>query len=359
MSEDVSDVHVQRFQRLPAPGTLRTQIALDAPGASIVRLARASLRAAISGSDARRLVVVVGPCSIHDDEQALEYARRLRPLCDETRDELVVVMRTYFEKPRTTVGWKGYLADPRLDGNEDVEAGLAGARNLLLRILALGVPCGTEFLDPITPQYLADLISWAAIGARTTESQTHRVMASGLSMPVGFKNGTDGNVTTAVNAMIAARAPHAFLGVDAEGRAAVVQTTGNPDLHLVLRGGRSGPNYDAESVVSAARAVEAQGVLRPVMVDCSHDNSNKDPEQQAAVCRQVLTERAEGLLGVLIESHLEAGRQDWTPGATLRPGVSITDACIGFAETADLLREAAARVRSGKPQAMRRLQRSA
>ncbi len=359
MGEAVSDVHVQEFRRLPAPGALRTRIALDEPRSAVVRHARAALRDVLSGRDAKRMVVMVGPCSIHDDEQALEYARRLRPLCDETRDELVVVMRTYFEKPRTTVGWKGYLADPRLDGSQDVEAGLVGARTLLLKILGLGIPCGTEFLDPITPQYLADLISWAAIGARTAESQTHRVMASGLSMPVGFKNGTDGNVTTAVNAMITARAPHAFLGVDAEGQAAVVQTTGNPDVHLVLRGGRSGPNYDAASVADAACAVGSEGGTRPVMVDCSHDNSDKDPDRQAAVCRQVLAERAEGLLGVLLESHLEAGRQDWEPGATLRRGVSITDACIGFEETRELLREAAARMRASSPHPVRRIRHSA
>jgi 3-deoxy-7-phosphoheptulonate synthase len=361
MSEPIEDRNVAALEPLRPPSALKRELPLGAAQAEVVRGSRSALRDVLHGRDARRLVVVVGPCSIHDPEAALEYAARLRPLADEHRDALVLVMRTYFEKPRTTVGWKGFLNDPHLDGSCRVAEGIHRARELLLAVLGLGVPCATEWLDPVTPQYLADCIAWAAIGARTSESQTHREMASGLSMPVGFKNGTDGWLDGAVNAMTAARRPHSFLGVDAEGRASVVQTRGNPDCHLVLRGGRTGPNYSRDDVARAAAAARGEAVARPVMVDCSHGNSGKDPARQVEVCRAVLEQvraREPALLGVLLESHLEAGRQEWTPGARLRRGVSITDACLGFEETAELVHEMAGVVRSALGPGVRPLART-
>jgi 3-deoxy-7-phosphoheptulonate synthase len=349
MDEPIEDRNVAALQPLDPPRALKAALPLGAARAGVVRRARGAIRDALHGRDTRRLVVVAGPCSIHDPGAALEYAARLRPLLDEHADALVLVMRTYFEKPRTTVGWKGFLNDPHLDGSCDVADGIRRARALLLAILDLGVPCASELLDPVTPQYLADCLSWAAIGARTSESQTHREMASGLSMPVGFKNGTDGWLEGAVNAMAAARRPHHFLGVDAEGRASVVQTRGNPDCHLILRGGRAGPNYSRDDVARAAAAARGEEVPRPVLVDCSHGNSGSDHARQVEVGRAIVEqvrEREPGLLGVLLESHLEAGRQDWRPGAPLRRGVSITDACMGFTETAELVREMAAAVRA-------------
>jgi 3-deoxy-7-phosphoheptulonate synthase len=313
-----------------------------------VRGARAALRDLIHGRDRRRLVAVVGPCSIHDESAALAYAERLAPVARAASDALVVVMRTYFEKPRTTVGWKGLVNDPHLDGSCDIGHGLALARRILLAVNELGVPCATEVLDPVTPQYLADLVAWAAIGARTTESQTHREMASGLSMPVGFKNGTDGTLAGAANALVSAGHAHGFLGIDEGGATAVVKTRGNPDRHLVLRGGNGGPNFDAANVAEAARLAAAQGIARGVLVDCSHDNSGKDPTRQGAVCRAVAEQFAAGeraLLGIMLESHLRPGRQDWVRGAALVPGLSITDACLGFEETEALLGELAETVR--------------
>jgi 3-deoxy-7-phosphoheptulonate synthase len=253
-------------------------------------------------------------------------------------------MRTYFEKPRTTVGWKGLLNDPRLDGSCDLPAGLELARAVLLRINELGLPCASELLDPIAPQYLGDLLSWAAIGARTTESQTHREMASGLSMPVGFKNNTDGDLRVALNAMISARHPHNFLGIDANGAVAVIQTQGNPDRHIVLRGGDRQANYDAAAVAGAAELVAGEGIARPLMVDCSHGNSSKDHRKQAAACRAVLEQVRAGerrVMGIMLESNLHPGRQDWMPDQPLARGVSITDACIGWEETETLLYELA------------------
>jgi 3-deoxy-7-phosphoheptulonate synthase len=262
-----------------------------------------------------------------------------------TRDRLIVVMRTYFEKPRTTVGWKGLINDPHLDGSCDIAAGLQLARKILLEINELGVPCGGEVLDPITPQYISDLLSWASIGARTIESQTHREMASGLSMPIGFKNSTDGGLQVALHAMISARHPHTFLGISADGATAMIKTAGNPDRHVVLRGGGSGPNYSAADVARAAEIVAGEGLARPVMIDCSHGNSQKDYRRQPVVCREVLTQLRESggaIMGLLVESNLEAGRQDWEAGTALRYGVSITDACIGWDDTATLLQEIAA-----------------
>ena len=315
--------------------------------AECVLSARQAVRDVLHGRDAQRLVVIVGPCSLHDPKAALDYASRLAPLARDLEDALVVIMRAYFEKPRTTVGWKGLINDPHLDGSCDIPAGLELTRSLLLEINSLGLPCASELLDPVTPQYISDLVAWAAIGARTTESQTHREMASGLSMPVGFKNGTDGNLATAVNAMVSAAEPHSFLGIDVDGSSAVIKTAGNPDRHLVLRGGSSGPNYDREHVARAAQLTRQERASRGVMVDCSHDNSGKDHTRQGEVCRDVLSQVREGehaIMGVMLESHLEAGRQDWQPDEPLAYGLSITDACIGWDETESLLTDLATSV---------------
>ena len=290
------------------------------------------------------------PCSIHDEDAALDYARRLRRLAERTRDALLVVMRTYFEKPRTTVGWKGLINDPNLDGSCDAALGLSLARRILLRVNELGMPCAAELLDPVTPQYLGDLVAWAAIGARTAESQTHREMASGLSMPVGLKNGTDGSLETAGNALVAAGAAQSFLGVDEDGAASVVATRGNPDRHLVLRGGASGPNYHPDHVERAAVLAAGQGIARGVMVDCSHDNSGQDPTRQREGLESTLEQAGPDapILGFMLEGHLEAGRQDWAPGARLAYGVSLTDGCLGWDETERLLLRAADAVRRGR-----------
>ncbi len=347
-TDRLEDRNVVEIARLTPPGALKERFPVPAKVAEVVSSTRAAIRDALHGRDARRLLVVVGPCSIHDPVAALEYAGRLADVAARTHNELILVMRSYFEKPRTTVGWKGLINDPRLDGSCDIESGLALARRLLLEIGRLGLGCASELLDPITPQYVADLLSWAAIGARTTESQTHREMASGLSMPVGFKNGTDGGMQVALDAMVSARHPHSFLGIDVDGRTAVVRTQGNPDRHIVLRGGSAGPNHDRESVTRAAARVGVEGIARGVMVDCSHGNSAKDPARQIEVAREVIAQVAGGqraLLGLMLESHLEAGRQDWLPGRPLRRGVSITDACVGWDDTEALLLDAAAAVR--------------
>jgi 3-deoxy-7-phosphoheptulonate synthase len=354
-AQPIDDRNVVLLQPLRSPRGLKADLPLTPRATRIVARTRDAVRDVLHGRDARRLVVIVGPCSIHDSGQALEYAERLLPLARAHADELLVLMRTYFEKPRTTVGWKGFLNDPHLDGSCNVAEGLRCARELLLEIHELGLPCATELLDPVTPQYLADLVSWAAIGARTSESQTHREMASGLSMPVGFKNGTDGSVEGAVNAMTAAREPHTFLGIDLYGRAGVVHTRGNGDGHVVLRGGRSGPNYEAAHVARANELCQKHDLARPVLVDCSHDNSAQDHTRQGAVCRDVVGQVGDpGLMGVLLESHLHPGRQAFAPGAKLEHGVSITDACIGMEETELLLAELAdavrrAGIRTAKP----------
>lgn len=340
----LEDRNLNAIEPLPTPADLKTSHPISTSAARVVLRARNSIRAVLHGRDRRRQVVIVGPCSLHDPEAAVAYARRLLPLARELDHELIVLMRTYFEKPRTTIGWKGLVNDPHLDGSCCVEEGLALARQLLLEINDLGLPCATEFLDPVTPQYLADAVSWAAIGARTTESQTHREMASGLSMPVGFKNGTDGSHSVAIEGMVSAAHPHSFLGIDSHGTAAVVKTAGNPDTHVVLRGGRGMTNFDRESVEAVAERIEKRGV----MIDCSHGNSRKDPALQSEVLREVacqIQNGAQGILGVMLESQLEEGRQDWAPGKPLRFGLSITDACIGFEETDGLLRELAAAIR--------------
>jgi 3-deoxy-7-phosphoheptulonate synthase len=348
MPEKIENRNLVGVTPLISPRAVKAKLSRTATATEVVLAARRALRDVIHGHDTERLVIVVGPCSIHDPEAAYEYAENLARVAAATRDALVIVMRTYFEKPRTTVGWKGLINDPHLDGSCDISAGLELARRVLLTINGLGIPCGVEVLDPITPQYLADLISWAAVGARTTESQTHREMASGLSMPVGFKNGTDGGLEVALNAMISARHPHSFLGINAEGITSVIKTSGNPDRHVVLRGGGGGPNYDAAQLSRAAALVAAEGIARPIMVDCSHDNSGKDHTRQGQVFRDVLGQFRHGqqaIMGLLVESNLQPGKQTWKEGVTLRHGVSITDACMGWEETAQLLDEAATAVR--------------
>ena len=337
-----------RSAPLPAPGELRQRLPLSVRGGRCVEQARGRIRDLLHGRDGHRLLIVVGPCSIHDPLAALEYARRLARVQRATADALVLVMRTYYDKPRTTTGWKGLIRDPHLDGSRDTATGLVTARGLLVELLELGVPCGAELLDPLAVPYLEDLLSWSVIGARTAESQTHRELASGVALPVGFKNSTAGDVTVAHQAMTAAREPACFVGMNAQGRPAVMRTSGNPDRHLVLRGGMR-PNFAPEHVRSALSLVSDQGLDRPVMVDCSHGNSGKDHRRQADAFRSVLGQveaGCRGILGLLVESHLHPGRQDLQPGGPLRYGVSITDSCIGWSETEQLLSEAAATVRS-------------
>jgi 3-deoxy-7-phosphoheptulonate synthase len=347
--EKIEDRNVEGIMPLISPRAVKAAQPLTPRAAEVVLETRRAIRDILHGRDRERLLVVVGPCSIHDPDAALDYARRLVPIAEQTRDRLVVVMRTYFEKPRTTVGWKGLINDPHLDGSCDIATGLQTARKLLLEINELGLPCGGEVLDPITPQYISDLLSWASIGARTTESQTHREMASGLSMPIGFKNSTDGSLQVALHAMISARHPHTFLGISAEGATAMIKTVGNPDRHVVLRGGGNGPNYGPADVAKAAELVASEGVARPIMVDCSHGNSSKDYTRQPIVCREVLAHlgASQGaIMGLLVESNLHPGRQDWVAGTDLRYGVSLTDACIGWDETATLLGDIAAAART-------------
>jgi 3-deoxy-7-phosphoheptulonate synthase len=337
----VEDLRVRGVTRLITPAQIKEQLPAEAGHVGTVRRGRDAARAILRGSDPR-LLVVVGPCSIHDPEAAMDYAHRLAVLSREVADRFLVVMRVYFEKPRTTVGWKGLINDPLLDDSCDLAHGIALARKLLLDITDLGLPCATEFLDPIIPQYIADLISWAAIGARTTESQTHREMASGLSMPVGFKNGTDGSVQVALDAMSSARTPHSFLGIDQDGATSIVKTAGNPDSHVVLRGGRDGTNYEAHHVAKICATLEATGLRPAVMIDCSHANSGKDPNRQPVVWRDILRQRAEGrgeIIGAMLESNLHFGSQPIGPDrSNLHYGVSVTDACMSWEMTEALFR---------------------
>lgn len=336
---------MRRLRRLVAPAEIKRQSPASAESLATAALGRAEAQAILHGRDTR-LLVVVGPCSIHDPAGAIDYARRLAVLRRELADDLCIFMRVYFEKPRTTVGWKGLINDPKMDETCQVSAGLRLARKVLLQITALGLPAGTEFLDPIVPQYLADVVSWAAIGARTTESQTHREMASGLSMPVGFKNSTDGSVQTALDALLSARSPHSFLGIDQDGCTSVVSTAGNPDSHIVLRGGRTGGNYRAHHTAETERQLRAAGLQPGIMVDCSHANSAKNPRRQGVVWRNVLAQRRRGrtaVIGAMLESYLEEGNQPvCSDRAKLRYGVSVTDACLGWESTEKLLRSAAA-----------------
>jgi 3-deoxy-7-phosphoheptulonate synthase len=342
LTRTVANLHVRAMQPLLAPLELKDRLPLSAEAAHTVRTARAAIRDVLHGSD-RRLVVVIGPCSIHDPEAALDYARRLVRLHDELRDQLVIVMRTYLEKPRTTVGWRGLINDPQLDGSFDMGAGLSVARSLLLEINTLGLPVATEMLDPISPQYLDDQISLATIGARTTEAQTHRALASGVSMPVGFKNGTDGGIQVAVNACVAAADQHSFLGITEDGRSAVVKTTGNPDSFVILRGGRHGPNYQEEHIVQATRLMREANLRPAVMVDCSHANAESDFRRQETVWYKVIEQivtRPTPIIGLMVESNLFEGKQPLLADrAALRYGVSLTDGCISWETTERLLVE--------------------
>jgi 3-deoxy-7-phosphoheptulonate synthase len=347
----LDDLNVVGTEILTTPARLKAALPLsDAAEASVAR-GREAVRAILDHRDPR-LLVVVGPCSIHDVEAARDYARRLHALADEVSDALLLVMRVYFEKPRTTVGWKGLINDPHLDDSFRIEEGLQLARRLLIDLAELGLPLATEALDPITPQYLQDLISWSAIGARTTESQTHREMASGLSSAVGFKNGTDGGLEVALNAMQSTRSPHRFLGINPEGQVSVIETRGNRYGHVVLRGGHGGPNHDAESVAACEAALRAAGLPENIVVDCSHANSRKDPARQPEVLADVLAQIEAGnasLVGVMLESNLAFGNQSLSAGREqLRYGVSITDGCIDWETTETALRDAAARLRTAR-----------
>jgi len=344
----VDDTRIGAVRPLISPALLIDELPITPAVQTLVEQSRVDVANVLHGRD-DRLVIVVGPCSIHDHDQAIEYAHLLKAKADTLRDDLLIVMRVYFEKPRTTVGWKGYINDPRLDGSFRINEGLRRARELLLEISSLGLPTGTEFLDLLSPQYIADLIAWGAIGARTTESQTHRQLASGLSCPIGFKNGTDGGVQIAADAIVAARASHAFMGMTKMGMAAIFETRGNDDAHVILRGGKKGPNYDAAGVEEACAALRKVGLREQVMVDCSHANSGKSHERQIDVAQDIGAQLSAGerrIVGVMIESHLEAGRQDLKPGVPLKRGVSITDACIGWGQTEPVLDGLAQAVRA-------------
>ena len=339
-SSPAKDVNVTSNNALIRPSELEKHIPLSPQAEATVLEGRRQLESVLSGED-DRFAVIVGPCSIHDQPAALDYAARLKPLAEQVSDRLLIVMRVYFEKPRTTVGWKGLIYDPNLNDTYEIEDGLHRARRLLMEIAEAGLYSATEFLDPIVPQYVSDLVTWAAIGARTTESQTHRQMASGLSMPVGFKNGTDGDPQTAVDALVAAATPQAFLGIDHDGQASVVETRGNKNCHLVMRGGRSGTNYDARSIATAQEALRKSQLSPHIVVDCSHGNSNKDHTRQHIAFQDVIGQRIEGnehILGVMLESNINAGAQKLGSNPDeLEYGVSITDSCIGWDETVNLL----------------------
>lgn len=334
---NTSDHRIVSFRELSAPTVIRTELPLTARRAQAVQRDRDEISAILAGRD-DRLLLVVGPCSVHDPVAALDYARRLAPIAAQYAERLKIVMRVYFEKPRTTIGWKGLINDPGMDGSFDVERGIRTARRLLLGIIDLGLPVGCEFLEPTSPQYIADAVAWGAIGARTTESQVHRQLASGLSMPIGFKNGTDGNIQVAIDGVKAAAAPHNFFGVDDLGRAAVVETMGNPNCHVILRGGTGGPNYDACSVATAIGRLGGAGLPDRVMIDCSHANSGKDHVRQAEVVAEVIARIAageRGIGGLMLESFLVAGAQSLSGELTY--GQSVTDQCMDFPTTAELL----------------------
>jgi len=337
-----SDINVVETRALPSPAALLAELPKTEAQAEFVTRTRREIHRLIFTDD-KRFLLILGPCSIHDVAAGRDYARRLAALAAEVGNRIMIVMRVYFEKPRTTVGWKGLIMDPHLDGSHDISAGLRLARSFLRDVLDLGIPTATELLDPITPQYIADLICWSAIGARTAESQTHRQMASGLSMPLGFKNGTDGSIGTAINAIRAAAQPHTFLGINLDGSASAIVTRGNPDCHTVLRGGTAGPNYSPAHIAQTEALLAKAGLPKSILVDCSHDNSAKQPERQPEVLRALLQQIAAGnqtVMGAMIESNLVAGNQPFpAPKDQLRYGVSITDACIDWPTTAALVRE--------------------
>jgi 3-deoxy-7-phosphoheptulonate synthase len=343
----IDDTRISAVRPLITPGLLMEWWPAPPAAVALVEQSRKEISAVLHGRD-DRLIALVGPCSIHDHDQAIDYARLLHEQAERHRSELLVVMRVYFEKPRTTVGWKGYINDPHLNGSFAINEGLELARRLLLDVLALGLPVGTEFLDLLSPQFISDLVSWGAIGARTTESQSHRQLASGLSCPVGFKNGTDGSVKVAADAVLAAAAPHAFMGMTKLGQSAIFETRGNHDGHVILRGGRQ-PNYAAPAVEDACALLRAAGLREQVMIDVSHANSSKQHRRQIEVAADVAAQVAGGerrIIGVMIESHLEEGRQDIVPGQPLQRGVSVTDACIGMAQTVPVLDGLAQAVRA-------------
>ncbi|MCO5122516.1 MAG: 3-deoxy-7-phosphoheptulonate synthase [Rhizobacter sp.] len=343
----IDDTRIGAVRPLVTPALLQEWLPVPPAAEALVEHSRQAISRILQGQD-DRLLVVVGPCSIHDHDEAIAYARQLHEHALAHADALLVVMRVYFEKPRTTVGWKGYINDPHLDGSFAINEGLEMARRLLLDVLAIGLPVGTEFLDLLSPQFISDLVSWGAIGARTTESQSHRQLASGLSCPVGFKNGTEGSVKVAADAILAARAPHAFMGMTKMGQAAIFETRGNDDGHLILRGGRT-PNYAAADVARACAVLGDAGLPARLMIDVSHANSSKQHRRQIDVAADVAAQVASGerrIIGVMIESHLNEGRQDIVPGQPLQPGVSVTDACIGMAQTVPVLRTLADAVRA-------------
>jgi 3-deoxy-7-phosphoheptulonate synthase len=352
-SHEIRDRRIERLVELAPPRALIEDLPLTAPAAAVLLRGRAEAEAILDARD-DLLLVVVGPCSVHDVTATREYAERLAAQVAERREDLCLAMRVYFEKPRTTLGWKGLINDPHLDGSFDVNEGLRVARRLLLEVLELGLPVGCEFLDPITPQYISDAVCWGAIGARTVESQIHRQLGSGLSMPVGFKNRTDGNVQVAVDAVRAAGASHAFAGVDENGVPAILYTRGNADSHVILRGGKGAPNYDAESVAQAIGLLRAASLPERMMIDLSHDNSGKDPERQPAVAAVIADQVAAGqraICGVMLESFLVAGRQDLDGPDELTYGQSITDGCIGWDTTVEVLDTLATAVRARRDRA--------
>jgi 3-deoxy-7-phosphoheptulonate synthase len=346
MAFPTDDLRIRAIKELAPPAHLIREFPCSEKAATVVHDARQAIHRILHGMD-DRLIIVVGPCSVHDVRAGREYAGRLGEQRRRLAADLEIVMRVYFEKPRTTVGWKGLINDPNLDGSFEINRGLRLARELLLDLAEMGLPAGCEYLDMITPQYLADLVSWGAIGARTTESQVHRELASGLSCPVGFKNGVDGSIRIAIDAIEAARQPHHFLSVTKGGHSAIVATSGNEDCHIILRGGRT-PNYDAASVASACLEMAAAGLAQRLMIDASHANSGKRPERQIPVCEDIARQIGEGderIVGLMIESHLVAGRQDLVAGKELVYGQSITDGCIGWEDTVPMLELLAAAVR--------------
>ncbi len=355
------DLRVEAYRPLIPPAVLLDELPLPEDASRAIAGWREEIRRVLARED-DRLVAVVGPCSVHDVAAALDYARRLAAVTADLATDLRIVMRVYFEKPRTTVGWKGLINDPRLDGSFRINEGLRLARRLLIDVATLGLPAGCEFLDPISPQYTSDLVSWGAIGARTTESQVHRELASGMSMPIGFKNGTGGTVQIAIDALRAAAYPHRFLGVTEQGLAAIVSTRGNPDCHVILRGGARGPNYDAASIARALEQLETSRLPRRLMVDASHGNSERDHQRQIDVVRDLAAQIASGergIVGVMLESFLVPGRQDLSDPASLTYGQSITDACLGWDETEAVLRELAGAVRARRAAAQPRAARVA
>ena len=337
------NLNIDSFELMPSPDTIKSREPLNETVAQTVMAARATLRRILDRED-RRLFAIVGPCSIHDPVAGIDYARRLKRLADELSDTLVLVMRVYFEKPRTSTGWKGYINDPRMDDSFRIEEGMGKARRFLLDVAELGLPAATEALDPIAPQYLGDLIAWTAIGARTSESQTHREMASGLSTPVGFKNATDGDLGIAINAILSASHPHCFLGINGEGRSAIIRTRGNRHGHVVLRGGGGRPNYDSVSVALAEQALAKVSLPQNLVIDCSHANSFKNPEYQPLVLQNVVNQIRDGnrsIVGVMLESHIAAGSQPIPKDLSqLRYGCSVTDACIDWETTETALSKA-------------------